>query len=1394
MENYFLVTLIIISIIVKSLSELTLNCPKERCSSNGQCVDNLSLCPIAMSCPSDFIKINQFTCSKESKFNVPFVCPDNYYVCWEGTCTKDPQECPSMATCPSSASVRCPDNSCVKSIDDCPKYSDCPNFLPIRCPNGDCRRNLEDCPNIIRCPKEFGILCNDGSCRMTSDQCEIPASQTQCADQSMSRCSDGTCTSSKFLCSTPKTCPEDYVMCWNGSCAESHMNCDKPFLSQSNYCSDPLLVRCEIDGSCKKNINQCATAIICPVEYPVRCWDSSCKEKVSNCPEYQECPEGTIKCNDGSCTTSTCGTHITCSMDAPFKCFDNTCKKNPLDCPKAPDCPSKYPILCWDGSCVANRADCLPPESCPVTEPVKCPDNMCRKSVEECKVIDDCPIGFSRCTDGTCRKKLSDCPSLECPSNMPKKCANGLCVKNSNTCDFINGCPFLKPNRCSDGSCVIKESDCPAPPKCNGSTLRLCPDGSCLPKSQSCPLENGCPTYTPLRCADGSCVDPSKSNCPVAICPLETPYKCKDGLCASSLSSCQSTINYAFTECEYTYYPCADGTCANSPEECRPIFNCPPGTERCNDGSCRVSLELCPIINTCPKTRTYRCQDGSCAFSKDYCLNISGCPLSTPFKCSNSGLCVKFLSECQNYEESFPSGNGCDVKTPIKCMNGKCVSDALNCKDTNECPPGKVYCQNSGTCANRLRDCIKYGTSCPENYVRCLKDGKCKPSYDECINESSCPIKTPFRCIDGTCKRYPHVNNLKDALDSEKYCESGIQCPSYKPYICADGSCVEKSSFCQSFSQCLQGQVRCFDRTCVDSEEECKNPINKCPLKNPILCNISGKCVDSIFECQDVSCPSSAPFKCVNGLCETSPRNCVFNEIYQTSICSDEEVTCYDGSCRKSLDLCPLFPGCTDLRFPFKCPDGSCVKTKAECTGAPTCTQDHKLCEDGLCRKECPAYGGCPNDKPLLCPIGICVKFESECAGISNCPIDSPIRCLDGSCANKIHECKRSKREFIGTDVLLFVSQFNTYRTQMILGEYNEIIGYIYLESDSFLFKPRVSEDIENIPDSKKYLSILKVNSIPSSLLRDSRSTFNETRAEDVYSIFPYADAFNNFTLEYEYTILSPTIEIGFLEPDSYKILNPFILVLDYDFPDKHPKLLKEIKNDSSNATAKILDPLLDVCLGKLNKTTKLWDCAKSNFLTHAYQNYQLTGQVVEPGTYAVIFSPQPNKEIIERKTNFLVKYLVIILISGGVSAVVIFIVLYIFVRIYRYRGKYKESREEAKKYQDRMQELQLIGTSYLGQTVGDNLENIVYTNNPAFKIQKDDIKTHRVEELEHFHESALKRYKVLEKNNENLKANHSNLLAELARLKEYKERLEKNADLDTEVKVQIRTEESDQE
>ena len=1382
MKYSFLISIILISFFSVNLQINIPDCPNERCTSNGQCVDTILLCPIAMSCPNDFLKINQFSCSQDENLLQPFTCPDNNYVCWEGSCTTDPQKCPSMTTCPSSYPVRCPDNSCVDIVDDCPVYTACPSFLSVRCPNGDCRRSLEDCPQIIKCPQEFSVLCNDGSCRMTSDECQEPAVQTQCIDPTMSRCPDGTCTSSKFLCSTPKTCPYNYVLCWNGLCAASFDICDQSSLSQSNTCSDTSLVRCDIDGSCKSDISLCATAIICPVESPVRCWDYSCKENVSKCPLYQECPDGTKSCPDGSCSLTSCGTHITCSIDTPFMCFDNTCRKNPKDCPHAPLCPSSYPILCWNGACVSSRADCLSPDICPNIQPVKCPDNMCYNNLDECVASTDCPIGFSRCSDGTCRINVSDCPALECPSNTPNKCKNGLCVSDITTCDNDNGCSFLFPFRCADGSCVNNKSRCPAIPKCNGSSSILCPDGSCAVNSQACPLQNGCPTYTSFRCADGTCIDPNKSSCQVAMCPMQTPVKCMDGRCVDSVSSCQ--IIEKTGECNEKYYPCADGTCASSPQECRPVFSCSLGTIRCNDGSCRASPSQCPMINTCPATRNYRCDDGSCAVSSDNCLNISGCPISSPLKC-NSGLCVTGLSLCSQYDLMFPVANGCDNTNNYKCFAGNCVSDPSLCGLTSDCPDGQVYCSNSGTCANTLRDCIDLGDNCPDTYVTCPKDGLCKPTYEDCLNNSSCPLKTPFRCIDGSCKKYPY-SNTNAAIDSLNTCDIGIQCPSYKPFICADGSCVEKYSFCQSFVNCPNNQITCSDRSCVDALEQCDTPKTKCPDKLPILCSVSGKCVSSIYECQDISCPSSASIRCTSGMCVSSPSKCLSFNVTQTSTCDDNEVTCYDGSCRLSLDMCPLYPGCTNMKLPYKCPDGSCAISKSDCSAAPTCMSNQSLCEDGICRSKCPAFAGCPNSKPLLCPVGMCVNYDYECAGMSSCPLDTPIRCLNGSCAAEIQDCGQAKREFIGTDIQVFISKSNSYSLDMIVGQSNDLIGQLNIPYNSFTGNIITSR---LLAESEINSSILNVKSVPTSQLRNVQSLFNETRSIDVYAIYPFSDPNNNLTLSYEYTLLSPAVSIEFYQQDQYQILNPFYLTLAYDFPDKNPKLLQQ---NNALSGAFILDPLADVCLAKLDKETNFWNCTNLSFVTADLSNYQLSGAINTPGIYAVIMNPVPDNEVIISQPNFLLEYFWIILIVAVVAAIIIAVALYIFVRIARYRGKYHESREEAKKYQNKMQEMQMLGTVYFGQTVGDNLDNIIYTNNPAFKLKQDETKTQRMEELEQFYDSVMKKYKSLENNNHNLKQKLEYFRSELTRLAEYKKDLEKNGDFANDVKVSINHDENE--
>jgi chaperonin cofactor prefoldin len=73
-----------------------------------------------------------------------------------------------------------------------------------------------------------------------------------------------------------------------------------------------------------------------------------------------------------------------------------------------------------------------------------------------------------------------------------------------------------------------------------------------------------------------------------------------------------------------------------------------------------------------------------------------------------------------------------------------------------------------------------------------------------------------------------------------------------------------------------------------------------------------------------------------------------------------------------------------------------------------------------------------------------------------------------------------------------------------------------------------------------------------------------------------------------------------------------------------------------------------------------------------------------------------------------------------------------------------------------------------MGQTLGDNMSHIFFTNNPSFKVVKIESKSVREIELENMMELLSKRLRVLESNNENLKSNHQNLNSELARLKDY--------------------------
>ncbi len=1326
------------------------------------CVESVGQCPSSMYCESPYKLVNPYICSYNEDDIIPSTCEKNLG-CWEGTCvsnlTEKATKCPSMIACPTSLSVRCSDDRCVENLEECPNYIRCPSFIPIRCPNGECRKSLNDCPSIPTCPHEFSVRCNDGSCHRTINECLIASEGTSC-DESMVRCSDGTCSSSKFLCPSQVTCPKNTTLCYDGNCRNK---CESPSSMYVSTCTNPNDILCSFDYSCRKSRDFCPTGIICPVNRPVKCWDMSCKETVDQCPEFQSCPKPMKDCPDGSCSMKdTCGTHITCSMDAPFRCYDNTCRKNPDDCPEMPNCPSDAPILCWDGRCLSKRADCLPPNLCDSSNPVKCPDNMCAKSIDSCKEISDCPAQFIKCFDGTCRKKLAYCPEQECPLSFPYKCKNGMCVSNKDHCEKENGCPYNKPNKCKNGECVSGSCDDSIKVNCPSGT-RLCPDGSCLPLTKTCPKENGCPVDAPFKCADNTCIDLNKGECSIPICPNEKPIRCNDGLCVESKSNCHSNNYYSLNLKPL----CANGIEVDYFEECKLVLPCQEEEIRCDDGSCQENESYCPKINTCPPNLPIRCKDGTCAPSKNECLNSIGCPSIKPYKCSDSGLCIEDPDLCESYDENFDRRNGCDNERPYKCAGiGKCVAISSDCEIDNGCPiDSKIQCEN-GKCVSSMRKCRTEGKDCiKEKPYQCLyieSTAKCGERPESCFNSYNCKLSEPFRCANGECKRYPYI----PGGDSLYSCDISIVCPDYKPFLCADGSCVEKTTFCKSINSCIDesNQFICFDRTCQQSMSGCNNH-KKCPAKNPILCQ-NGNCVSTIFDCIENICPSSKPYKCIHGKCSSSPRDCVQQSDTNSSIiyktyCEENEVTCYDGTCRLKMEDCPIYPGCPTSELPFKCKDGSCVQNNTQCPNDNEiiCEENMTLSVDGICRKEKIFYNGCPNDSPLLCSTGHCVKNLAECVGESSCPtIEAPFRCIDGSCVPLISDCKSSKRNFGVSSLRVEIYPKIDSDISFVIGDSNLIIGKLYVPSDS----------IRNLEGKSNETTILLRN-VPRSEIPNTYFEYDRTRYSDILSAFPYADSEENSTLSFEYSVLSSVINISFID-NNYKIYNPVLLTLLYDFPEKFDKS-NTSRNSSDLFSFKNLNKTEDVCLGKLNESF-YWKCVNSSSKTESLSELQLQGRISEPGIYAVILSPVTNiapltiKEnvLIEQRRGIIIFILIFLIIIGGG--------IYTFMRVYRYRGKYKTTVEHFKNLELEMNNLQERSTDIIGQTIGDTREGVIFTDNPAYKMKNEFGQNQRTVQLERLYDNYTKRLKTLERNNKKLSDNLENIKNEYERLAKVKEEM----------------------
>ena len=1283
--------------------------------SNGKYVNNSQLCPTEMYCPSEWIK-----------------CP-------EGGCAKSQEGCKFIKgyqniVCPKNKPVLCPDYECVKTSNDCrTNYPICPPHKPYKCWNNECRKSFNECPTEISCPSKSPLLCSNGLCVSTINNCEEKSLTVECSKDEI-RCFDGSCAKSNELCPTHSYCGKDIKKCWNGACVEDVSNCLQ--VEALEACTGDLPYRCP-DGTCRSDASSCSTISVCPNSLPVKCFDNSCRATIEECPEYHSCGINKVSCPDGTCAKSfdECNTIITCHSSKPYLCYDGSCRAQLEECPVPPSCGNQN-VQCPNGLCATSRQYCKLFSACEAKTPVRCEMNACAESINKCIVDRQCPIGYVKCSNGDCKIMASLCEEKPCPPNMPYRCKEGVCVDDEKYCDKENGCPYNMPIKCNDGNCVKDSQLCE-------NTDVFCPDGSKKIDDENCPLPNGCPKDKSLKCADGTCIDPALSKCPPVSCPRENPIKCLNGFCAKKSSDCSSYPNDEDL-LEDGLIMCLDGRKVPSYDYCRPIFKCPDGYTKCLDNSCRLDKNDCPTNITCPDERPFRGESGFC---QKYNETNLYCPYGTTI-CKTTGECIK--NEELKKEGRCPANplnkNGCPKEGQIRCDNGRCMNSESECLlASSACPDDEnpFLCSN-GECASNLTNCA-VENKCPDGFIRC-NNGRCvednEQSYlNNCTNEIGCPFNSPYRCSNGECVSNQKKCNIFNENNGTKILNT--ICDSSKPYLCSDYSCESDYSFCKFAIPCPENFFKCYNGYCVQKEEDCEKFKNYCPPSNPIRCP-SGSCTTNILKCTESfpqeSC-EDGEFYCVRlGKCAKKKSECLVkynstkkNDTNRFLLSEGSSVLCYDGSYASSGE-CPVVPSCKVGQF--RCENGACAYNKDLCIvdDEYKCEAGEQKCPDGLCHKSCDeiAYSGCLVGE-YLCSNGMCVKSEVACVGYSMCEDPSvPYRCMDGECKSDITLCPEVERISSVKNISYSFNKDNKIEFDFSFDPKGRSIGKLIIPSKGI-----------NIVSNYSKINIQEV----ATSLVTNNTLYNNT-PEFLYNV---ADALEGSegVLYFENAIMSPVFKFYSEELSQIKFNIPALLVLEHNTYNS-PSLY-----------------FYDYCLAKLSnfdfKKDKLnsngesqWECVQ-----RFEREDQKEFKIEDFGVYAIILNPLRNKTNYEASDtkNFIFENMKIIIILLIIVVVFSAGVYYLFSRVLRYRGKYKDNKAKIELLKQQKEEYKQMQTDVFGQTLGDNLIGIVYSKNPGFDEEDEEMKD--AGGLENEIEEIQRQCRNLEMQNEKLKENLDELQEE---------------------------------
>ena len=755
-------------------------------------------------------------------------------------------------------------------------------------------------------------------------------------------CGDSVGVCGDKVCSGPKDCESDCIICGNNICESDELKtCSKDCCG---FCGDG---KCAVSKGCNESMASCfkdcgsacgdakcdasigETNITCPKDCMPKAIEPVCGDGV--CTGYEKadyCLQDCTKCGDGFCTglesTGSCPSDckdcsksdVSCECKSNSDCAkfeDNDLCNGQLYCDKSDQenfkcalipasvvtCPTQGLPICKKSACEPLTGKCL---LGPLAEGTVCDDKDPATSGDYCSAGQCISGNFT----GKCKQDL-DCKDLDddlCTGTY-------FCNKQTLSCEInpatVVKCPTADETACLKSSCDAKTGACGYAAV---KDFTACDDDESCTSGDVC-LAGKCTgiNYTCECTTDSNCIDPDFDLCTgtyfcnkqtskcelnkgsVVTCDNSSDSRCQENRCSPLTGKCTFQPVNKFAWCDdgsdYTEADfCQDGMCMSGKD----ISQCK------QDSDCKDDGNLCNGVPYCDKT-------GPVPECKVNPATIVTCSNSSDTECSVN-LCLPSTGKCKAY--SINEGMACGLPGQcyeFTCQQGQCNSTGkwlCDCTTDEECVKfddgnlcnGIVKCTPVPGKPNKI--CAFDSTS----VVQC-KAPDMPTAVAQCTKYECNPAK-------GVCDFYP--------LNPGGSCNDKNPCTDKDMCKLTDGNLYE----CQGTSVCA-----------CKTEEDCAKFDDKNPCNGKLYCSDLGVCQLSEYlsEEQKALCAANASVVKETVACNLKLGGGWENdfEVY----CGAENKSAEDGIiCGKPVN------GVRTCKLELKGTAGSVLKVNASCGGA----------------------------------------------------------------------------------------------------------------------------------------------------------------------------------------------------------------------------------------------------------------------------------------------------------------------------------------------------------------------------------------------------------------------------------------------------------------------------